>query len=67
MYKPVRAKHSRVVPVRNSLAIVNDSEFSRYKEYLCPSVLKRLLRYIQERPLPAKFLCLQQANAISRR
>ena len=30
----------------------------RYKEYLCPSVLKRLLRYMQERPLPvSSFIC----------
>src|ERR1035441_5696859 len=31
----------------------------RYKEYLCPSVLKRLLRYMQKRPLPCKLLFLQ--------
>src|SRR5664280_197827 len=29
-YKPVRAKHSRFVPVQDSLAIVADSEFSRH-------------------------------------
>jgi len=67
VYKPVRAKHSRFVPMQDSLAIAAASEFSRYKEYLCPSVLERLSRYMQERPLSAKLLCLQQANALSRR
>ena len=57
------AKHSRFVLLQDSLPIIAHSEFlavqGRYKEYLCRSVLKRLLRYMQERPLPDKFLCLQ--------
>ena len=32
VYKPVRAKHSRFLPVQDSLAIVAASEFSRYKD-----------------------------------
>ena len=32
MYKPVRAKHPRFVPVQDSLAILAVSEFSRYKD-----------------------------------
>ncbi|MGA9567676.1 MAG: hypothetical protein WBS19_19270, partial [Candidatus Korobacteraceae bacterium] len=32
VYKPVRAKHSQFVLVHDTLAIVADSEFSRYKD-----------------------------------
>jgi hypothetical protein len=32
VYKPVRAKHSRSLPVRDSLAIVAASDFSRYED-----------------------------------
>jgi len=31
-YKPVGAEHSRFVPVQDSLVIVANSEFSRYKD-----------------------------------
>jgi len=32
VYKPVRTKHSEIAPVQESLAIIVDSEFSRYKD-----------------------------------
>jgi hypothetical protein len=62
VYKPVRAKRSRFVPAQDGLAIVADSEIpavqGRYKEYLCPSVLKRLLRYMQSDRCPlSSFVC----------
>ena len=56
------AKHSRFVAVQDSLAIVADSDFSRYKDGTRSTgalvFLKRFLRYMQsDRCLLSSFVC----------
>src|ERR1039457_4208526 len=65
-HRGLQASGCQTLPIRSVTGQLADhSSFGilavqgRYKEYLCRSVLKRLLRYMQERPLPDKFLCLQ--------